>query len=116
MENSKKETSEWLSAGLGIGAAILIMLVYWAFRAVTKLPDEYAWLLIGIIGLMAGLVKVWYENLNAALSFLAGNSALLLLLLSWNLGYSVGWYHALTADAALIIGQLIKVWAKKPTG
>ena len=113
MENPEAKPNEWGTFGLGILVGLLIMTVYWLFKKPTELPDSYAWCLVAGIGLVIGLAKIWYSNSNIALSFYAGTFLVLAVLLSLNLDYKIGWYHALIADVTLLIGQSIKIKIRK---
>ncbi|PIS40401.1 MAG: hypothetical protein COT26_03500 [Candidatus Kerfeldbacteria bacterium CG08_land_8_20_14_0_20_43_14] len=111
--NRKNKSNDWTTFGLGILVGILIMFVYWLFKKHTGLPDGYAWCLVAGIGLIIGFAKIWYSNSNIALSFYSGTFLALAVLLSFNLNYKIGWYHALIAVIALLIGQSIETKIRK---
>lgn len=115
MDESENKPNDWVTFGYGLGIGFLIMVVYWFFKGFSHLPENYAWCLVGGIGFIAGLARIWYSTFNSALSFNAGILLTLAVFISLNLGYSKGWYHALIAVAALVIAQLIKAAASQAT-
>lgn len=112
---TQKETSvvRQTRFGYGLGVSFALVIVWILFSSLASIPNNQAIAWIPVLSFIAGIVRVWYPNLDGAITYSSGFLLITLIAYCIDLGLSAGWYHALAGLAAHHLGNLLLAGAQK---
>ncbi len=99
--------------GYGIGVGFALVIVWLIFSGIANIPETQAIIWIPVLSFIAGIVRVWYPNLDGAITYSSGFLLITLIAYCADLGLALGWYHALAGLVAHHLGNRFLAAAQK---
>lgn len=108
-EQDVQERTSQVFFGIGLGIAVVVILVWLIFAEIAEVPKTQGIIWIPVISFVAGLARTWYASWSGAVTLTAGFGGLTLIAYSTHIGLSTGWYIALFGILAYHLGHFILI-------